>query len=53
MQEKKEGFINEVDLLKKNQDLLKRVMAGMRRKMKSVFKEMVCISRETDISRVH
>ena len=39
MYEKKESFINEVDLLKENQDLHKRVMAGMRGRMQ------VCVQR--------
>ena len=33
MHVRKERIKNEVDLLKENQDLLKRVMAGMQRKM--------------------
>ena len=32
---KKNKIINEVDLLKENQDFLKRVMAEMRRKMQT------------------
>ena len=47
----KEKIINEVDLLKGNQDLLKRVMAGMRRKIQ-VFKEIEDILMETEISRL-
>ena len=40
MHAKKETkIINEVNLLKKNLDLLKQVMAGMRKDTKSIFKE--------------
>ena len=39
MYKKKEQIINAVDLLKENQDLLKRVIAGMRRRMQ------VCLQR--------
>ena len=50
---RKENIINEVDLLKENQYLLNRVMAGMRRRME------VCLQRngghieKMEISRVH
>ena len=39
MLENKKIIINEVDLLKENQDLIKRVMAEMRRRMQ------VCLQR--------
>ena len=56
MHVRKERMVNEVDLVKENQDLLKSVMAGMRRSYigcKSAFKEMEDISKEMEISRVH
>ena len=51
MQVRKERIINEFDVLKENQDLLKRVMAGMRRRMQVPLHEMEDISKETEISR--
>ena len=39
MKELKKKIINEVDLLKENQNILKRVMAGMRRRIQ------VCLQR--------
>ena len=45
--------MNEVDLLKENLDLLKRVMEKCEEGCKTVFKEMEDILKETEISRVH
>ena len=47
MQEKKEGNINYVDLLKENTDLLKS--RGRNAKTDDVFKEMEDISKETEV----
>ena len=50
--EKKEIIINEVELLKENQDLLKELWQDCEEGCKSIFKEMDDISKETEISRV-
>ena len=47
VQEKKEGNINYVDLLKENTDLLKS--RGKNAKTDDVFKEMEDISKETEV----
>ena len=53
MHVRKERIKNYVNLLKENQNLLIRVMAGMLRRMQSDFDGMGDISKETEISRVH
>ena len=45
----KERIVNEVNLLKGNENVIKRVMAGMRRKMQVCVKIMEDISNETEI----
>ena len=53
MHVRKQRIINEVELLKENQNSLKRVMQECEEGCKSVFKGMEDISKETEISSVH
>ena len=52
MWEKKERILNEVDILKENQDLLKELWHDWEEVCKFVFKEMEDIAKETEISLV-